>query len=99
MTSGNRDSTVRLWGSGSGKCLWIFAGRDGGSGFWINDVTVSSNGRRVLALTNEVLAWRLSSKTIHRYFWDIVREKPVFVIDDESVSGGRMALGEVAAVF
>lgn len=92
VISGSCDSTVRLWDMGSGKCLWIFGGHDGGSGFWIHDVAVSSNGRRVLALTNKIQVWRLSSKTIRRYLWGILREKLLFVINDQSVSGSCMAI-------
>jgi WD40 repeat protein len=92
VISGSCDSTVRLWDLRSRKCLWIFGGHDGGSGFSIHDVAVSSNGRRVLTLTNKFQVWRLSSKTIRRYLWGILREKPLFVIDDESLSGSCIVI-------
>jgi len=90
--SGSRDNTLRLWDLKSGACSWIFGGRDGGPGSPVNDVTVLPGRSLVLSLSFRLQAWRLSSKSVRRRFWDFLGESPKITIKDEALSGGCLAV-------
>ena len=90
--SGSRDNTLRLWDLKTGACLWIFGGRGGGPGSPVNDVAVLPGRSLVLSLSFKLQAWRLSSKSVRRRFWDFLGESPKITIKDEALSGGCLAV-------
>ena len=77
LISASTDNTVRLWNVSDAQCLWLFGGSGGGSRFSVRRVLVTPDSRYVLALSDRLRVWKLTSKTIRRFFWEVADERPV----------------------
>lgn len=76
LLSSSEDNTLRLWHTKSGKCLWLFGGRDGGSGFSVRAVAITPNGRYAISAGETLQSWKLTRKQLRRLLWGIRSEKP-----------------------
>ena len=92
VLSGSKDNTLRLWHSETGKCLWIFGGRHGGTHFGVMDLVITSNGKFVISVAETVQSWRLTNRRFRRLFWGLMNEKPFRRFKGTKGSLGKMTM-------
>jgi WD40 repeat protein len=76
VLSGSEDNTLRLWQTKTGKCLWIFGGRHGGTCFGVIAMVITPNGKFVISASEAIQSWRLTNRKFRRLFWGFMNEKP-----------------------
>ncbi len=90
--SGSLDNTLRLWCMRTGRCLWLFGGYRGEPNYSISAVELTSNGRYVVAASDALRIWRMSTKRFRRLFRPLGQEKPFRKIETVTPFPNDMAI-------